>query len=309
MKRIVAVTALVVSLAAGSFAGGTWWAHRSAAHASANAATGYTCPMHPDYHSDHPGNCPICGMPLKAVRAGAVSGGDAAARALDGGVPHGAVQVSPERQQAIGVRLGVVSRSTGTRLLRTTGRVAPDENRTYPIVAAVSGWIRNVENVTTGDAVKRDQALASFVAPEVEFRSAQQSVLHGSRSVLPHGRHAAAGTATGSVAHLRARQCDRPDGRRATDPGRLQLAAARDGQSPRARAGHPRGVAGGRHRAEAERLAGPAVRSRLRVLPGRGSQPRVDSGRRLPPPGAVSSAAAPPRGSPRRERAAQCPRR
>jgi hypothetical protein len=27
----------------------------------------------------------------------------------------------------------------GTRLLRTTGRVAPDENRTYPIVAAVSG--------------------------------------------------------------------------------------------------------------------------------------------------------------------------
>ena len=82
MKRIIAVTAVAVSLAAGSFAGGTWWAHRSgAAHASAHAATGYTCPMHPDYHSDHPGNCPICGMPLKAVRAGAATGGDAAARA------------------------------------------------------------------------------------------------------------------------------------------------------------------------------------------------------------------------------------
>ena len=148
--------------------------------------------MHPDYHSDHPGNCPICGMPLEAVRAGAATGGDAAARAL----PHGAVQVSPERQQAIGVRLGVVNRLAGTRLLRTTGRVAPDENRTYPIVAAVSGWIRNVESVTTGDAVKRDQVLASFVAPEVEFRSAQQSVLHGPRSVLPHGRHAAAAAAT-----------------------------------------------------------------------------------------------------------------
>ena len=65
MKRIIAVTAVAVSLVAGSFAGGTWWAHRSgAAHASAHAATGYTCPMHPDYHSDHPGNCPICGMPL-----------------------------------------------------------------------------------------------------------------------------------------------------------------------------------------------------------------------------------------------------
>ena len=176
MKRIIAVTAVAVSLAAGSFAGGTWWAHRSgAAHASAHAATVYTCPMHPDYRSGHPGNCPICGMPLEAVRAGAATGGDAVARAL----PPGAVQVSPERQQAIGVRLGVVTRLAGTRLLRTTGRVAPDENRTYPIVAAVSGWIRNVESVATGDAVKRDQVLASFLAPEVEFRSAQQSYYTG----------------------------------------------------------------------------------------------------------------------------------
>ena len=132
--------------------------------------------MHPDYRSDHPGNCPICGMPLvKADRAGGATGGDAAAQAL----PHGAVQVSPERQQAIGVRLGVVSRVAGTRLLRTTGRVEPDENRTYPIVAAVSGWIRNVESVATGDAVKKDQVLASFLAPEVEFRSAQQSYYTG----------------------------------------------------------------------------------------------------------------------------------
>jgi membrane fusion protein, copper/silver efflux system len=176
MKRIIAVTALAVSLAAGSFAGGTWWAHRSgAAHASAHAATGYTCPMHPDYHSDHPGNCPICGMPLEPNRAGGATDGDAAARAL----PHGAVQVSLERQQAIGVRLGTVNRLAVTRMLRTTGRVAADENRTYPIVAAVSGWVRNVENVTTGDAVRKDQTLASFVAPEGEFRSAQQSYYTG----------------------------------------------------------------------------------------------------------------------------------
>jgi membrane fusion protein, copper/silver efflux system len=176
MKRIIAITVLAVSFAAGSFAGGTWWAHRSgAAHASEHAATVYTCPMHPDYRSDHPGNCPSCGMPLEAVRTGASTGGHAAAHAL----PHGAVQVSPERQQAIGIRLGVVSRLAATRLLRTTGRVMPDENRTYPIVAAVSGWVRNVESMTTGDVVKKDQLLASFLAPEVEFRSAQQSYYTG----------------------------------------------------------------------------------------------------------------------------------
>jgi Cu(I)/Ag(I) efflux system membrane fusion protein len=171
MKRFVAVMALGVCFAAGSFAG-TWWAHRTGAvGATVHAATVYTCPMHPNYRSDHPGDCPICGMRLEADRASSAAHSDAAAPAL----PDGAVQVSPERQQAIGVRVGVVRRVPGTRLLRTTGRVAPDENRTYPIVAAVSGWIRNVESVTTGDAVKRDQVLASFVAPEAEFRTAQET--------------------------------------------------------------------------------------------------------------------------------------
>jgi membrane fusion protein, copper/silver efflux system len=176
MKRIIAIIALAVSLAAGSFAGGRWWADGSgAARTSAHAATVYTCPMHPDYRSDHPGDCPMCGMRLEAVRADGTTGGDAAARTL----PHEAVQVSLERQQAIGIRVGVVSRSAGTRLLRTTGRVVTDENRTYPIVAAVSGWIRNVESVATGDVVKKDQVLASFFAPDAQFEMAQQSYYTG----------------------------------------------------------------------------------------------------------------------------------
>jgi RND family efflux transporter MFP subunit len=176
IKRILAVAAVAAAVGAGSVAGGTWWAHRfGTAHASARAAIVYTCPMHPDYHSDHPGNCPICGMALKEDRGGAATGGDAAARTL----PAGAVQVTPERQQAIGVRLGVASRIAGTRLLRTTGRVVADENRTYPIVAAVSGWIRNVENVTTGDVVKKDQVLASFFAPDAQLETAQQAYYTG----------------------------------------------------------------------------------------------------------------------------------
>jgi RND family efflux transporter MFP subunit len=94
-------------------------------------------------------------------------------------LPEGTVQVSLQRQQAIGVRLGVVSRVAGDHLLRTTGRVAADENGTYPVVAAVNGWIRNVENVATGDVVKRGQPLASFLPPESEFRTAQQNYYTG----------------------------------------------------------------------------------------------------------------------------------
>ena len=176
MKRIIAVTAVAASLAVGSFAGGAWWTHRSgAAHASAHAAPVYTCPMHPEYRSDHPGDCPICGMDLEPARRD----GAAAAAGAGHGIPPRAVHVTAERQQAIGVRLGVVSRVDGSRRLRTTGRVVADENRTYPIVAAVSGWIREVDSVTTGDAVKKEQVLASFVAPEAEFKSAQQSYYTG----------------------------------------------------------------------------------------------------------------------------------
>ena len=176
MKRVIAVMALATSLAAGSFAGGSWWAQRSgAAHVSAHEATVYTCPMHPEYRSQHPGDCPVCGMPLEPENSGRAAGGGTASHSL----PDGGVHVSPDRQQAIGVRLGVVSRVAGTRLLRTTGRVTADENRTYPIVAAVAGWVRNVESVAAGDTVKKDQVLASFLAPELEFRNAQQSYYTG----------------------------------------------------------------------------------------------------------------------------------
>jgi membrane fusion protein, copper/silver efflux system len=172
MKRSIAVTAVAVSLGAGVFAGGLRWAHPSAAAAqvSAQPAAVYTCPMHPDYHSDHPGNCPICGMTLERQQAAVANKMGAAAAP-----PAGVVKVSAEQQQAIGVQVGVVSRVSGTRLLRTTGRVVADENRTYPIVAALSGWIRDVGAVTTGDTVRKEQVLGSFYVTDPQFEMAQQA--------------------------------------------------------------------------------------------------------------------------------------
>jgi Cu+-exporting ATPase len=36
----------------------------------------FTCPMHPEIRQDHPGACPICGMALEPVSAGASEGAD-----------------------------------------------------------------------------------------------------------------------------------------------------------------------------------------------------------------------------------------
>lgn len=38
---------------------------RAPSSASAQSATAYVCPMHPDVHEDRPGSCPICGMALE----------------------------------------------------------------------------------------------------------------------------------------------------------------------------------------------------------------------------------------------------
>jgi membrane fusion protein, copper/silver efflux system len=175
MKILVIVSGAVL-LAAGCFAGGVWWTHRSgpAPQTEARVGTGYACPMHPEYRRDQPGDCPVCGMRLEPVRNEKASSPPASD-------DDGAVHVSSERQQAVGVRFGVAERVAGTRMLRTTGRVAPRENATYPIVAGVSGWIRDVKAATSGSRVKKDEILASFYAPE--FVAAQQSYYAGLETV------------------------------------------------------------------------------------------------------------------------------
>jgi RND family efflux transporter MFP subunit len=176
MKRTIAIVALAVSLAGGAFTAGSWWAHRAGtAPASGHPAAVYICPMHPDYHSDHPGDCPACGMSLERVPDQGTTNGGAASAAP----PRGSVQVSLERQQAIGIRVGVVGRAAGAQLLRTTGRVVADDNRTYAVVAAVSGWVRSVGSVAAGDTVTKDQVLASLFAPDAQFERAQQSYYDG----------------------------------------------------------------------------------------------------------------------------------
>jgi len=93
--------------------------------------------------------------------------GSAAVPLESAAAPAGAVQVSPERQQAIGVRLGLAEKVAGTRTLRTSGRVAADENATFPLVSGVDARVSDVRSPTAGTFVKRHEVLASLYAPEL----------------------------------------------------------------------------------------------------------------------------------------------
>jgi RND family efflux transporter MFP subunit len=86
-------------------------------------------------------------------------------------LPSGSIRISPERQQLIGVRTGVVEKSSGEYLIRAVGRVVPDEKRVYRLVAGTDGWIRETFAQDTGTLVKKDERLATFYSPQ--FRAAQ----------------------------------------------------------------------------------------------------------------------------------------
>jgi Cu(I)/Ag(I) efflux system membrane fusion protein len=125
----------------------------------------YVDPMHPSYRSDRPGTAPDCGMALEPV----YEGSDTTPASL----PPGAISVTPEKQQLIGLQVETVERTSGNRLIRTTGRVAMDENRVYKIVAGADGWIRSLGINAAGTSVKKDELLATFYT--LDFLRAQQS--------------------------------------------------------------------------------------------------------------------------------------
>ena len=53
------------------------------------------------------------------------------------------------------------------RTIRTTGRIAPDDNRLYRIQAGFDGWVDVLADTPPGSVVKRDQVLATLYGPEV----------------------------------------------------------------------------------------------------------------------------------------------
>ena len=87
----------------------------------------------------------------------------------------GAIQVSPEKRQLMGMKTDVAVKKSGQWTLRLLGRVAVDENRLYVINATIDGWITGVLPVVAGTFVRKNQPLGSFYSPE--FLSAEQALL------------------------------------------------------------------------------------------------------------------------------------
>jgi Cu(I)/Ag(I) efflux system membrane fusion protein len=226
---------LVVVLAVGLVLGGgaAYLLSRGApghdhAAPSAEAKTRYTCPMHPTIVSDHPGDCPICGMALvKVGGAGSAAGGerkiafyrspmdakqtspvprkdemgmdylpvyeDEASGAASPVEGLATVNIDPQRQQLIGLRTVEATRGPVGASWKTVGKVSVDETNVHHVNIKVGGFVDTVYVDYVGKAVRRGERLFSIYSPDL--LSVQQEYLLAlrTRKALAEG-----GIATGA---------------------------------------------------------------------------------------------------------------
>lgn len=139
----------------------------------AEQAALYYCPMHPDYTSGRPGQCPICHMDLvKREPEEKAAQPEASAAPVQG---YAAVLLSPQKRQLIGIKTLPARKQPLTKKIRTVGLVKVDETRIVHVHPKVEGWIKEIYARYEGDAVKKDRPLFSFYSPD--FISVQQEYL------------------------------------------------------------------------------------------------------------------------------------
>jgi RND family efflux transporter MFP subunit len=118
----------------------------------------YQDPMHPWYRSDKPAIAPDCGMKLVPVYASDVPAG---------ALPPGGVQISPARQQIMGVTSARAEYRTIDQVIHATGQVAVDESRISSVSTRVSGWVQKVFVDSTFQHVKKGEPLFTVYSPEL----------------------------------------------------------------------------------------------------------------------------------------------
>ena len=141
----------------------------------------YVDPMHPAYKSDKPGVAPDCGMTLEPVYADeAGATGTSGQGAATSPTLAGAINISPERQQMIGVKFATVELSGQARSIRSVGKVTYDETRVSHVHTRIDGWIEKVFVNFTGDFVKQGQPMLTIYSPEM--LASQQELLLAARA-------------------------------------------------------------------------------------------------------------------------------
>jgi membrane fusion protein, copper/silver efflux system len=205
----IAAVLLIVGMALGLGVSRLLMRGNGGAHPSAASSEDkplYQCPMHPTITSDHPGDCPICGMKLVEVKGEAKTAAAAGTgerkimfyrspmdpnqtsptprkdeMGMDyvpvyqdeaqGGGPSvdglATVTIDPSRQQLIGLQIAPVTSGSVSGSWRTVGRVEVDPTRVRKTNVKVEGYVERMFVDFVGRPVRRGQPLFSLYSPSL----------------------------------------------------------------------------------------------------------------------------------------------
>lgn len=166
MKTIPKLIA-VIALAAAALAAGYWWGSAKPATPTAESQKSpeastqkpkilyYRNPM------GHPDTSPVpkkdsMGMDYLPVYEGEEPPSD-----------NSVVKISTEKVQKLGVRTEIAALRELTRTVRAVATVQADERRLYTVAPKFEGWIQRLYVNTTGQAVRKGDALMEVYSPEL----------------------------------------------------------------------------------------------------------------------------------------------
>ncbi len=129
-------------------------AERTATHAD-QKKTMYNCPMHPNYISDKPGSCPICGMDLVPMKTNGAASSDSG------------IRIDPNTVHNMGVKTETAEVRNLTREIRASGTVAVNEKTVSVVTGRVTGYVEKLHVDYTGQNVRKDQPLMELYSPEL----------------------------------------------------------------------------------------------------------------------------------------------
>jgi Cu(I)/Ag(I) efflux system membrane fusion protein len=152
----------------------SWWRSNAPVEEHEHKEGPYTCPMHPTYLADIPGNCPICGMDLVPVASLkqplAADPTDFVLADLPGVRP---VAIATERLQRAGVHWHPVKHQDVRQTFSTLGVVRRDPTQSLTVEARTAGWLEHVAPLREGDVVRKGQTLARLFSREVQLAEAE----------------------------------------------------------------------------------------------------------------------------------------
>jgi len=90
------------------------------------------------------------------------------------------VKIAPGKLQRTGVRSETVSDRVIIQTVRVPGTVQPDERNVSVVTVPADSYVGKVENVTTGDKVRKGQPLLELRSPEIAAAAVQVQINPGS---------------------------------------------------------------------------------------------------------------------------------